>query len=350
MKGIDISTHQGNINWEAVKSQVDFAIIRCGYGDNIASQDDKQYTRNISECERLGIPYGVYLYSYALSANQIQSEIQHTLRLIQGHKPFCVYIDMEDNSTVKLGKGTLTQFAITYCDAIKAAGYKAGVYANQNWFRNYLDVKNLYDRGYSIWVAKYSSNKPDIASPYDIWQNASNGKVNGISGNVDMNIMYNDILNTFQYDGHLDGVDDNTICGWGYTNLAEVVDIHCYATNKATGVETFVGVGCTNCARPDVAAVHPDRPNAGFSIEPHWGNLGENSGTYVVHAFLINPSGTGNPCLPGELEYNYTYTPPAPEPTPEPEPTPTEEKKTLWDRLVEIFNAVINFLKNTKED
>ena len=85
LKIIDVSEHQGIINWDAVKGNVDGVIIRCGYGDNITSQDDRQWARNISECERLGIPRGVYLYSYADSDAHAQSVLQHLLRLLAVH-------------------------------------------------------------------------------------------------------------------------------------------------------------------------------------------------------------------------------------------------------------------------
>ena len=193
LKGIDVSKWQSVIDWEKVKPNIDFAILRCGYGSDNTKQDDVQFARNVKECERLNIPFAVYLYSYAKNETMIDSEVKHTLRLIGKHKPFCVYIDMEDVSTAALGKSILTGFAKRFCEAIKAKGFKVGVYANQNWFQIYLDVAELHKCGYSIWCAKYSNNKPNIAAPYDIWQYTSSGRVNGINGNVDMNYMYNDI-------------------------------------------------------------------------------------------------------------------------------------------------------------
>ena len=195
LKGIDVSKHQSVINWDKVKPQIDFAILRCGFGNDIAGQDDVQFASNIAACERLNIPYGVYLYSYATTEAMIDSEVAHTLRLIGSHKPFAVYIDMEDGSTANLGKTKLTAFAKRFCEAIKSKGFKVGVYANQHWFTNYLDVKALHDCGYSIWCAKYSDNAPNIDAEYDIWQYSSKGSVDGIKGNVDMNYMYNDIRN-----------------------------------------------------------------------------------------------------------------------------------------------------------
>ena len=198
LKGIDVSKHQGIIDWNKVKPQIDFVILRCGYGSDISNQDDAQFTTNVAKCKELGIPYAVYLYSYATTEAMIDSEIAHTLRVIGSHKPFCVYIDMEDASTVSLGKSRLTAFAKRFCEGIKAKGFNVGVYANENWCKNYLDVLELHKCGYSIWCAKYSENKPNIESPYDIWQYSSKGSVDGIKGNVDMNYMYNDICNDMQ--------------------------------------------------------------------------------------------------------------------------------------------------------
>ena len=195
LKGIDVSKHQSIINWGKVKPQIDFAILRCGYGSDIASQDDAQFKKNATECERLNIPFAVYLYSYAKSEEMIDSEVAHALRTIGSHKPFGVYIDMEDKTTAPLGKVTLTAFAKRFCEAVKAKGFKVGVYANQYWFTNFLDVATLHKAGYSIWCAKYSDNKPNISAPYDIWQYTSSGRVDGVNGNVDMNYMFNDIRN-----------------------------------------------------------------------------------------------------------------------------------------------------------
>lgn len=199
LKGIDVSSHQGNIDWGKVKSQIDFAIIRLGYGDNVERQDDSYFIKNVNGCINNNIPFGVYIYSYALNlsgSESIQSEVDHTKRMLSkiSKKPFCVYIDMEDDSTIKLGKTMLTNFALEFCKQIKNAGYRAGVYANENWFRNYLQVSTIASYGYSIWCAKYSTNKPNITSNYDIWQYSSTGRINGISGNVDMNYMYNNII------------------------------------------------------------------------------------------------------------------------------------------------------------
>lgn len=191
-KGMDVSYAQGKIDWNKVKnSDIDFVIIRCGYGDDSKSQDDTKWEYNVSECERLGIPYGVYLYSYAYNTKMATSEANHVLRLLKGHKPtYPVYIDMEDDSTIKAGNTTLGNIAKIFCDKISAGGYKPGVYANLNWWTNYLTSSVFNNTNWSKWVAQYNITC-DYQKSYDIWQCISVGKVDGISGKVDLNFWMN---------------------------------------------------------------------------------------------------------------------------------------------------------------
>lgn len=192
-KGIDVSEFQGKIDWEKVKnSGIEFAILRCGYGMDFSNQDDVEYERNANECERLGIPYGVYLMSYANTVEKARSEAKHVLRLIEGRKiSLGVWHDIEDNGTSgAINKETLTNIINTFCNTIKNAGYKVGVYANLNWLENKIE-KTIKDN-YDIWVAQYYS-KCEYEGKYIMWQHTSSGKVNGISTNVDMNILYEDL-------------------------------------------------------------------------------------------------------------------------------------------------------------
>ena len=192
-KGIDVSEFQGKIDWEKVKnSGVEFAILRCGYGMDFSNQDDVEYERNANECERLGIPYGVYLMSYANTVEKARSEAKHVLRLIEGRKiSLGVWYDIEDNGTSgAINKETLTNIINTFCNTIKNAGHRVGVYANLNWLENKIE-KTIKDN-YDIWVAQYYS-KCEYEGKYIMWQHTSSGKVNGISTNVDMNILYEDL-------------------------------------------------------------------------------------------------------------------------------------------------------------
>ena len=189
---IDVSEHNGTINWEQAKSHIDGAILRCGYGMDIASQDDKQWARNVAECERLGIPYGVYIYSYATNTDRAKSEAQHVLRLIQGHKlSYPVYFDMEEPGT----EGAAVANAIAFGNIVEAAGYWCGVYYNRNWHNNV--IKGQLDR-FTRWGAGYGTNNGQKQDKYkpgfgeDIWQYSSVGSVPGISGGVDVNVCYRD--------------------------------------------------------------------------------------------------------------------------------------------------------------
>lgn len=184
LRVIDVSEHQGTINWDAVKGHIDGAILRCGYGDNIASQDDKQWKRNADECTRLGIPFGVYIYSYATSDAQARSEAEHVLRLVNGYKlSYPIYLDLEQTGT----ETGAIQRANIFGDIIENAGYFCGVYANTNWWTNYLVGLERFVK----WVAQYNS-VCTYQGTYDIWQYTSGGSVPGISGNVDMNHCYRD--------------------------------------------------------------------------------------------------------------------------------------------------------------
>lgn len=193
IKGIDVSEFQGQIDWAKAKADgVEFAILRVGFGSDSKSQDDKYIERNISECERLNIPIGVYLFSYANTVAKASSEAEHTLRLVAGHKlPLGVWYDIEDSKTSgSVEKSYLTQIIEKYCSIIKEAGYKVGIYANLNWLENKIE-KSVQEK-YPIWVAQYYK-ECQYEGEYVIWQYASDGKVDGISGNCDMNYYYGDL-------------------------------------------------------------------------------------------------------------------------------------------------------------
>lgn len=185
LKVIDVSVHQGTIDWSAVKaSGVDGAIIRCGYGSDISSQDDKQWKRNADECTRLGIPFGTYLYSYAKTTEQAKSEAEHVLRLVKGYAlSYPIYYDLEQAGT----ESGAIERAKVFGDIIEAAGYWCGVYANKSWWTSHLAGLEKYVK----WVAQYNSECTYNGS-YDMWQYSSSGSVPGISGNVDMNWCYRD--------------------------------------------------------------------------------------------------------------------------------------------------------------
>lgn len=187
-QGIDVSYHQGTIDWEKVKNsgQVDFAIIRCGIGMDQTNQDDTQWENNTSECERLGIPYGTFLYSYADTVEKARSEAQHVIRLVQGKNlTYPIYYDMEDNSVMnKIDSKTAGEIAQTFLNTLEANGYKnVAVYSSKSLFETKLtaDIFNRYPR----WVAHYNDTCGYQGS-YHMWQYTNKGQIDGITGNVDL--------------------------------------------------------------------------------------------------------------------------------------------------------------------
>ena len=189
-KGIDVSEWQGDIDWNRVKNtDVEFAIIRCGFAGNYSKYDDKKFVRNVKECQRLGIPFGVYLYSYAQDVEDAKDEANHTLRLLQGlNLSYPVFYDLEENSVMStVSKSIIAKVAETYVSMIKAAGYNCGVYANLYWFNNYLT--DPYFDSVMKWVAQYNV-ECNYQKYYSMWQGTSRGYVDGIAGNVDINVTF----------------------------------------------------------------------------------------------------------------------------------------------------------------
>ena len=195
-QGIDVSYHQGTIDWEKVKNsgQVDFAIIRCGFGMNETKQDDSKWKYNSSECERLGIPYGVYLYSYADTVAKAKSEANHVIRLIKGKKlSYPIYYDMEEKTVLNSTNMTRTkaaQIAQAFFSTLEAAGYKnLGIYSNVSRFDSKLaDGKltaSIFNQ-YPKWVASYNDTCK-YQGNYHMWQYSNVGTIDGISENVDLN-------------------------------------------------------------------------------------------------------------------------------------------------------------------
>ncbi len=184
-KVIDVSKHNGNIDFQAVKNAGVYAvIIRAGYGREI-SQKDPMFEINYAAAKAAGLHIGAYWYSYATAAPEADREAAACLECIRGKEfDFPVYYDLEEEATADLGKDTCTQIAQTFCNAMEQAGYWAGVYANTNWFTNYLDHSVLWPR-YTVWLADYRTNY-NTTLGRDMHQYTSTGRVSGINGNVDL--------------------------------------------------------------------------------------------------------------------------------------------------------------------
>lgn len=189
--GIDVSQYQGLINWDIVKGHIDFAIIRCGFGQDLPGQDDKLFKRNADECTRLNIPFGIYLYSYAKNAADAKGEAKHVMRLIKNYKmAYPIYYDLEDeNTTGKQTNEVIANIAKTFAEELEKNGYYVGMYASLYWWKTKLTdpIFNKYTR----WVANYAAEL-NFDKEYDMWQYSSTGWVEGISTIVDLNYCYKD--------------------------------------------------------------------------------------------------------------------------------------------------------------
>lgn len=199
-KGIDVSKWQGVIDWEKVKADgVEFAMLRAGYGQgNI----DEYFKRNADECTRLGIPFGVYWFSYAYTEAMARREAEHCLEAVRPYKlSYPVAFDFEYDSVsyaqkhgVTITKQRASDMTRAFCEAIRVNGYAPIVYANPDYLSRYFDadIANRYD----IWLAQWPNN-PDVNNPpreCTMWQYTSSGNVSGINGRVDMNVCYKDYI------------------------------------------------------------------------------------------------------------------------------------------------------------
>lgn len=174
-KGVDTSVNNGNINLEKVKKAgYKFVMIRCGFGSDIKSQDDGQIEATVKKAEKLGMPWGVYLYSYATSVKEAKSEVEHVKRLLKGKKPTLpIAFDMEDADGYKakrkaLKKSLITDICKTFLSEIKKAGYYPMLYTSFSWLGYYID-KSVYSK-YDLWVAQWAAKCSYKGSNLGIWQ------------------------------------------------------------------------------------------------------------------------------------------------------------------------------------
>lgn len=200
--GIDVSDNQGVISWPKVaEAGVDFAILRSVRG---SGEVDKQFYNNLSGCRTNRIPFDVYKYSYANTIEKAAAEAKAVIKLLQENDIHCtVWWDMEDKSLRGLGKSMLTKLIRAAKDVIESAGYHFGIYCNVDWYKNVLDAKAFEC---PFWVARYPSDnrmelsaepsekyKPVVTQELFGWQYSSKGRVDGINGNVDLDMIYADI-------------------------------------------------------------------------------------------------------------------------------------------------------------
>lgn len=238
-KGIDVSEHNGVIDWDKVKESgmVDFVMIRAGYGTLTV---DKKFYQNAASCERVGIPYGVYWFSYAKTVDEAKAEAVKCRITISGHKiDYPVAFDWEDDSLLRAkkagvnikGRDLPTQFAVAFLNEIRKSGYEPMLYTNKAFLDSYFDP-HLLD-GFDFWYANWRS--PIFSSPIkyagiapQIWQYSAKGSIPGITGDVDLNICYQEYKKEEEeltpdqiYDGLMTKLNFQKQSSWAETEVTK---------------------------------------------------------------------------------------------------------------------------------
>ncbi|MGM9975279.1 MAG: GH25 family lysozyme, partial [Clostridiaceae bacterium] len=203
LHGIDVSSHQDTIDWDAVKeSGIDFVILRAGYrgyGGSGSYNKDTKFEENIKAARDRGIDVGAYFFSQAISKEEAVEESKYLLSLVEGYEfELPLVMDFEYASDkngnigrlyeAKLTREEATEVVSTFCDTIEANGYTAMVYANKSMLENGLDAAVLQNK-YPIWLANYTT-KTAYEGNYSYWQYAETGSIAGVKGNVDSNFRY----------------------------------------------------------------------------------------------------------------------------------------------------------------
>ena len=205
-RGIDISAHQGNIDLAALKNQIDFVIIRVGFGTK--GTIDGKFKRNADLCKQLGIPMGFYWYSYALDAAGAEKEANAFLKAIAPYTPeYGCWFDMEDADGYKKRNGmpnntVLKDICYKFCEIVENAGYYSGVYASLSWFKNQLagDRLSRFDKWIAMWPTKTGKQRglsvnADEEKNWSLWQFTSDGTFTGYNGRLDTNYAYKSFAN-----------------------------------------------------------------------------------------------------------------------------------------------------------
>lgn len=189
VKGVDVSRHQGIIDWDKFleDEHSDFAIIRAGFGKN---NIDAQAVRNVAECERLGIPYGLYWFSYALTPEMARREAEYLSDFVGSHKPsYPLVYDFEYDSVthavkngVKISRDFVLNCTEQFCHRLEELGFYAMFYCNNDYYQRYYQASKVAEK-YDMWYARYATSP---GRPVTLWQTSESGRVKGIQGKVDL--------------------------------------------------------------------------------------------------------------------------------------------------------------------
>lgn len=186
LKGIDVSVWQGSIDWSKTKNEIDFAILRAGYGRHVSQKDDR-FEEYYAACEKYNIPKGAYWFSYATTKDEAIQEAKACIECLKGKKfEYPILFDIEHST--QTNTAVASAIIPAFCDTIRAAGYYPGIYSYYSFLKSYVP-SSVYSK-YDIALAHYASSTPWTQKT--IWQYSSTGRVAGISGNVDLDYCYVD--------------------------------------------------------------------------------------------------------------------------------------------------------------
>lgn len=257
-KGIDVSDNQGIIDWAAVKAAgCNFAILR---SVRHSGKPDKQFSANVAGCRVQRIPYEVYKYTYALTPTQAVEEAQQVVSLLRSHGLTCrVWWDVEDNSLRSLNNGVLTGLIQSAADVITGAGLEFGIYTGKSFYE-----EGVFNTGAFVcpfWVARYPSSgyytladnppadkyKPAPSQPLVAWQYTSKGRVDGISGVVDLNVCYIPFWETQAPEYYLQDIWHGTSISKALESIGEDGSYqHRVQIAAANGIASYAGTAVQN--------------------------------------------------------------------------------------------------------
>ena len=239
IKGIDISKHNGNVDFEKLKSSgIEYVIIRGGYG-SLEKQKDVKFEDYYKKAKEVGLPLGVYWYSYAVNADEAKAEAEMCLKVIKGKRfEYPIYFDLEERSALNTGKKNCSEMVKTFCNALEKDGYFAGLYMSRSHLQNYItdDVAKRY----ALWIAEYNS-KCNYDGSYGMWQYTSSGNVSGIDGRCDLDECYVDypsIIKSGGYNGYAGSSPVNELI---YKVGDTVVYSSCYKSST-DGIDKAIGL------------------------------------------------------------------------------------------------------------
>lgn len=200
-RGIDVSKWQGSINWKKVSQDgIDFAMIRSSYG---SEHTDETLKKNVAGCEKYGIDYGFYHYTYAKSVSEARKEAKYFLKTIKNYNPeYPIVLDIEEEFYKQMSRKKVTDIIVAFMEVLEDAGYYAMIYSSPTFINGYTTVSRL--EPYDIWIACWGDEERldyYYDGHYGMWQYSSTGSVKGIKGDVDLDYAFKDYAYVIKKNG-----------------------------------------------------------------------------------------------------------------------------------------------------